>query len=254
MNITNIGEGKVYLLAGGGKCFTDIAARFCRSERPALEIADSPYSAKLVRHIIDSGHLAAAEFDHYIFAVEGYSRVTEAQLIRKRHASYLIKSGRGSLGAKRAYNIVLPEHIRSKSIDLTVESDDPSVAPIKFDITVDALMKLNENMYNALIEQGVPDEEARFIKPQATEFRAIVGMNAHALLDWFGIRCCNNAQTEIRDMAWKMLKLVREVSPDIFKDAGPRCKQLGYCPETAQNKKCVGKVLNRAEAMARLRA
>ena len=34
------------------------------------------------------------EFDFFLFGVEGYSRVTEVQLVRKRLASYLIKSGR----------------------------------------------------------------------------------------------------------------------------------------------------------------
>ena len=235
MDISKVGEGKVYLLSGGGKVYTDIAARFCKSERPVMEIADSPYSEKIVRTIIDSGHLAATEFDFFVFAVEGYSRVTEAQLVRKRMASYLIKSGRAELGGKRAFSMVLPE----------------SVAQYE---GIGNYMAESERLYNAMIADGIPEEEARFIKPQATEFRAIIGMNAHALLDWFGIRCCNNAQTEIRDMAWKMLKLAREASPDIFKDAGPRCRTLGYCPEVWQNEKCKGKILNRQEAMERLKA
>lgn len=235
MDISKVGEGKVYLLSGGGKVYTDIAARFCKSERPVMEIADSPYSEKIVRTIIDSGHLAATEFDFFVFAVEGYSRVTEAQLVRKRMASYLIKSGRAELGGKRSFSMVLPERVAQYE-------------------GIGNYMAESERLYNAMIADGIPEEEARFIKPQATEFRAIIGMNAHALLDWFGIRCCNNAQTEIRDMAWKMLKLAREAAPDIFKDAGPRCRTLGYCPEVWQNEKCKGKILNRQEAMERLKA
>ena len=37
------GNGKVVLLAGGGKIYTDIAARFVRSERDLEEIVASPY-------------------------------------------------------------------------------------------------------------------------------------------------------------------------------------------------------------------
>ena len=33
MNLLNTGDGKVVLLAGGGKIFTDIAAKFVKSER-----------------------------------------------------------------------------------------------------------------------------------------------------------------------------------------------------------------------------
>ena len=95
------GNGKVVLLAGGGKIYTDIAARFVRSERSLEEIVASPYSRQIVRNILESGHRAALEFDFFLFGVEGYSRVTETQLVRKRLASYLIKSGRAELGGKR---------------------------------------------------------------------------------------------------------------------------------------------------------
>ena len=93
MNQMRVGDGTVVLLAGGGKVYTDVAARFTRSERGLDEIIASPYNADLVRSIIEKGHLAATEFDYFLFGVEGYSRVTETQLVRKRLASYLIKSG-----------------------------------------------------------------------------------------------------------------------------------------------------------------
>ena len=66
-----VGDGKVYLLAGGGKAFTDIAARFVHGERSVEEICDSPYSAKIVKNILSSGHLAATEFDWFVFGIEG---------------------------------------------------------------------------------------------------------------------------------------------------------------------------------------
>ena len=50
------GNGKVVLLAGGGKIYTDIAARFVRSERDLEEIVASPYSRQIVQNILDSGH------------------------------------------------------------------------------------------------------------------------------------------------------------------------------------------------------
>ena len=45
------GNGKVLLLAGGGKIYTDLAARFVRSERELEDIAASPYSRQIVRNI-----------------------------------------------------------------------------------------------------------------------------------------------------------------------------------------------------------
>ena len=75
------GQGKVLLLAGGGKIYTDIAARFVRSERSLEDIVASEYSKKIVENIVSSNHGAALEFDFFLFGIEGYSRVTETQLV-----------------------------------------------------------------------------------------------------------------------------------------------------------------------------
>lgn len=228
-----VGEGKVYLLSGGGKCFTDIAARFVSSERPVLDIISSEYDVKIINAILERGHYAATEFDYYVFGVEGYSRVTETQLVRKRLASYMIKSGRMELKGKRKYELVIPESVRDHEIcvecleELGVCIGDGAKLPVNPTI----LAKLTELWYNAGLEKGLPEEDLRYMKQQAVSTKMVIGMNAHALLDWFAVRCCQRAQAEIRDLATKMLKLVQEVSPDLFKRAGANCVRLGYCPE-----------------------
>lgn len=246
MNVRKVGEGRVVLLAGGGKVYTDVAARFTRSERGLDDIIASDYNAQLVRSIVEKGHLAATEFDYFLFGVEGYSRVTEVQLVRKRIASYLIKSGRVDKHGKRAFDVVLPESVLSHSAECTLPSGE------KLTLSTEDLLALTEQWYDAGVQKGLPEEELRYLKPQATEFKALIGMNAHALIDWFKIRCCKNAQSEIRDMANKMLRLCREAAPDLFFDAGPSCVCFGYCPENEfQNKDC--HIITKKEALARLR-
>lgn len=243
------GNGKVVLLAGGGKIHTDIAARFVRSERSLEEIAASPYSRQIVQNILASGHMAALEFDFFLFGVEGYSRVTETQLVRKRLASYLIKSGRAELGGKRRYSVVYPRSVADFAAEVRL-LDGRSVLLRGRD-----LADMARQWYDAGLEAGLPEEDLRYLKPQATEFKAIIGMNAHALRDWFSIRCCRNAQHEIRHLAWQMLRLCRNAAPDLFAGAGPSCVQLGYCPENRlQNARCKGRVPTKNEALEILRA
>ncbi len=242
------GNGKVLLLAGGGRVYTDIAARFVRSERSLEDIAASPYSRKIVENILSSGHGAALEFDFFLFGVEGYSRVTETQLVRKRLASYLIKSGRAELGGKRVFSVIYPESVAGFAADVTLPDGT------KTRLSGRDLAELSRQWYDAGLEAGLPEQDLRYLKPQATEFKAIIGMNAHALRDWFHIRCCRNAQAEIRDLAMKMLKLCRKAAPDLFAGAGPSCVTLGYCPENRlQHPSCRGHVLTKDEALAVLR-
>ena len=275
MKINKVGEGKVVLIAGGGKCYTDRAARFCHSEKDLEDIIASPYNKQIVKNILSSGHLAATEFDNYIFGVEGYARVTEIQLVRKRLASYLIKSGRDNKNGKRKFEVTLPESIMniSTSVNLdpnriTLENDIQSLTLLQilsnlpggngiinqfnftYELNTIDILDIIENWYSTGVEQGAAEEDLRYMKPQATSFKAIISMNKHALHDWFMIRLCKNAQTEIRDLAQKMFKLCREVSPDLFEGDGPSCKVLGYCPENArQHKDCVGKVFTKTQAL-----
>ncbi len=233
MNQMRVGDGTVVLIAGGGRVYTDVAARFTRSGRGLSEIISSPYNAELVRSIVEKGHLAATEFDYFVFGVEGYSRVTEVQLVRKRIASYLIKSGRVDKKGKRGYDVVIPDGVKDHSAICTLPDGT------RVSLSTSELLSMLEEWYDAGVEAGLKEEELRYMKPQATEFKALIGMNAHALIDWFKIRCCMNAQYEIRDLATKMLRLCKEASPDLFRDAGPSCVCLGYCPENEfQNPAC----------------
>ena len=246
MNCMRVGNGNVVLIAGGGKVYTDVAARFTRTERSLSEILASPYNEALVRSIVEKGHLAATEFDYFLFGVEGYSRVTEVQLVRKRMANYLIKSGRVNKQGKRSYDVVLPDAILGCRADCTLPDGH------MLSLSATDLLSLLEQWYEGGVQQGYAEEELRYLKPQGTEFKALVGMNAHALLDWFKIRCCQNAQTEIRDLATKMLRLCKEAAPVLFEEAGPSCVSLGYCPENDfQHPSC--RVIRKDEALKLLR-
>ena len=187
--------------------------------------------------------------------------MTETQLVRKRLASYLIKSGRAELGGKRRFSVVYPASVRDFGAEVTLPDGHTTR------LTGRDLADLTRQWYDAGLEAGLPEEDLRYLKPQATEFKAIIGMNAHALLDWFSIRCCRNAQHEIRfsirccrnaqheirHLANKMLSLCRKAAPDLFEKAGPNCASLGYCPENRlQNPKCRGHIPTHDDVLAML--
>ena len=260
-----VGQGEVKLIAGGGKIYTDIAARFVRSERDLDSIISSDYNPEIVKNIIQSGHLAATEFDLFIFGVSGYSRVCEVQLVRKRLASYLIKSGRAELNGKRAYKVAIPTNIAQATVNYRIPYTgsvktliDPITGRKTIEHSPDMEIFLDPQVLNDMIacwydgclEQGFKEEDLRYMKPQATQWQGIVAMNIHALRDWWKIRLCKNAQAEIRDLATKMFKLVKEVAPDLVQGAGPSCVHYGYCPEGKfQNPECKGKIYTREEAL-----
>jgi thymidylate synthase (FAD) len=96
----------------------------------------------------------------------------------------------------------------------------------RFKKAVETNMKVMEEFRNS----GVVEEDLVYFYLGAQMCNVITTMNARSLLHFFELRCCNRAQWEIREMAWKMLAECRKAAPALFKDAGPACL-TGRCPE-----------------------
>lgn len=169
---------------------------------------------KSLRSAISSGHEAVLEHWSATFAVSGVSRALTHQLVRHRVASYSQQSQR--YVDMDGFDYVIPESILNRPDSLE-----------QFEWGMKAIQKV----YKTLLAYGIDMEDARYILPNACTTNIIVSMNARQLRHFFALRCCNRAQKEIRELADKMLELVKEVAPTIFENAGPSCVQAGYCPE-----------------------
>ena len=199
------------------------AARLCYAPVGGRELMESLTDEKIrkvLTTIMASGHFSTLEHASYTFAVEGVSRALTHQLVRHRLASYNQQSQR---------------YVKFKE-------EPPIVRPASVDINPDAAQAFDEAIeacwqaYDKLVQAGVPAEDARYILPNACETKIVVTMNIRELMHFFSNRCCNRAQWEIRELAWKMLELVRPTAPFIFRTAGPGCMR-GACPE---GKMCCG--------------
>ena len=189
------------------------AGNSCYSERPSFEIAEDIDSEKVLSRIVGMGHHSVIEHAVFTFSVEGVSRALTHQLVRHRVASF-------SQQSQRYVSMKSPTYVTPH----TVGADDE--ARRIFDETMSAIW----DAYSRLEEMGIPAEDARYLLPNGCTTNITITMNARELLHFFSLRCCNRAQWEIRELADRMLELCIEVSPVIFKDAGPPCMR-GPCPE-----------------------
>ena len=199
------------------------AARLCYAPVGGRELMESLTDEKIrkvLTTIMSSGHFSTLEHASYTIAVEGVSRALTHQLVRHRLASYNQQSQRYVKFKEE------PPIVRPASVDTNPE------AAQAFDEAIDACWQA----YDKLVQAGVPAEDARYILPNACETKIVVTMNIRELMHFFSNRCCNRAQWEIRELAWKMLELVRPTAPFIFRTAGPGCMR-GACPE---GKMCCG--------------
>lgn len=193
------------------------AARLCYAPVGAAELMETMPEERVrsvLSTIMGSGHFSTLEHASYTFAVDGVSRALTHQLVRHRIASFNQQSQRYVRFADGVAT-VKPESVAA--------SEEASAV---FDQAIAAAVEA----YGKLLDAGVPAEDARYLLPNAAETKIVITMNVRELLHFFSLRCCNRAQWEIREMAWKMLELARPTAPYIFADAGAPCIH-GTCPE-----------------------
>jgi len=202
------------------------SARQCYSKLSASEITKNrvPLYKKenFIKKVVSSGHESITEHAKFTFSVEGISRVTTHQLVRHRLASYSQQSQRYVGFDDIPY--IIPPVIKNNKKAQRYFLDT---------------MKQVENAYKELIKifeseaknRETKNQDVRYILPSCVETKIVISMNCRELLHFFRLRCCARAQWEIRNLAREMLKICKKKLPAVFCEAGPKCVQLGYCPE-----------------------
>ncbi|MHB0914209.1 MAG: FAD-dependent thymidylate synthase [Thermoleophilia bacterium] len=194
------------------------AGRLCYSSSTAAQLKEDMSDeeiTRLIRLLIQSGHLSALEHASFTFGIDGISRACSHQLVRHRLASYSQQSQRYVHFYDDGGFIMPP----------AIEAD-----PAAREVFLEAI-KHATAAYGKLVELGQErglkpeaiQEDARFVLPNAAETRIVVTMNARELRHFFRIRCCRRAQWEINSMAWRMRSLVVREASHLFWKSGPDC-------------------------------
>ena len=216
------------------------AAKLCYSPATVEELMQNLTPEKVEQFLAmlaSIGHESPLEHVSFTFAIEGVSRSFLAQITRHRIASYSVQSQR--YVREEQFDFVLPPAVAAvpkakdaflRAMQQAQKAYEAIAEPLK-------AQYLEENL-----RQGMPEkqarsaaekkaiEDARFVLPNACTTKMMVTMNVRSLHNFFHHRCCNRAQWEIRDVADRMLRLVSQVAPSLFLQAGPPCLS-GPCPE-----------------------
>jgi len=170
----------------------------------------------IIRRVLGYGHESVIEHACFTFFIEDISRSLTHQLVRHRIASYTQQSMRYVDLTKSESYFIKPESVAGQE----------ELAGL-----FDEVMTHCKTVYDTLRKKGIPPEDARFVLPIATQTKIAVTMNARELRHFFAMRCCLRAQWEIRELANRMLRTCKAVSPSLFENAGPSCVKLRHCPE-----------------------
>lgn len=171
---------------------------------------------KLVKHLYKNGHHSVFEHIYFTFKIEGISRACSHQLVRHRMCSFTQRSQR-----------YCDEHSFECIVPLSIDNTD-------------AYWEYNETLTD--IRQGyvnlkalhIPNEDARYILPNACATSLYLSCNLRELIHICNERLCTRAQWEIRQLVEKMVELV---DPSLKFTLVPKCKSGRIICHTPCNKK-----------------
>ena len=191
-------------------------------EQAACMCYDSKQTASnaIAKSCVKSGHTSVLEHISFTFQVSEVSRALLAQLTRHRMASYTVRSQRYC--DEYAFGYVIPESV-SGNTSYFFYSDT---------------MDMIGGAYDALLDAGVPAEDARMVLPSACHTQLVVTMNARALINASHERLCTRAQWEIRELFKQMKAAVEPVCPEVADWMRPKCEEDPEHPFCREAKSC----------------
>lgn len=207
-------------------------AKLCYSASSIEELLEGNTDEKVARFInmiMGLGHGSVLEHAVFTFAVEGISRVTEIQLLRKRTASPSVQSGR--YVKRDCAEYAVPPQIKNspKAFDLYMKSiEDAQQAYIDL---IEILKLENPGKDEKLII-----EDARYVQPQSLATKLMFTIDLRNLIELISLRKCRRAQWEVQAVIRAMEESLKEVIPNVAKFIGAPC-EFGPCKE---GKMCCG--------------
>lgn len=148
----------------------------------------------LVKHLYRNGHHSVFEHIYFTFKIEGISRACSHQLVRHRMCAFTQRSQRYC--TEDGFGFVTPPTIH----------DDPAS-----ELNYRKVMYKAQDTYTGLTKMGeIPNEDARFLLPNACETSLFLSCNLRELIHIANERLCQRAQWEIRELVTQMRNLVDE--------------------------------------------
>lgn len=180
-----------------------------------------PTGGKIMKSCYKSGHYSVLEFADFTFHIEGVSRALTHQLVRHRLASYAQRSQRYC--GENGFEYITPSTIASI----------PEVEE-----KYHQMMKTIDDLYTDLQDYGLPNEDCRYVLPNACTTCIEVKMNFRTLIHFMNERLCTRAQWEIRQMALLMKKAIEEQYPELTKYLVPKCEIHENAPFCTEHNSC----------------
>lgn len=190
----------------------EIAGRNCwRSDN---KITKNSYRVFL-EALLKMGHESPIEFGSIMLEMIT-SRDVLAELTRHRLASFCVESQRYVNESKEEGGIKFIKPLFYKEFDPYYNYGDKRDKEYEASRKWDDAMELAEDAYNAMIDMGMRNQDARKVLPNSTACRIMMKVNLRELLHIYGLRSAPSAYPEMRQLMELLKKETDKVYPGLL--------------------------------------
>ena len=203
-------------------------SRFPGNVEEVLELSESKDNAtndRFIGRVIGYGHKSITDHDYLVFTIKDVSAIIEQIIIQERIVSFTIKSRREVNFSDAGYYVPNFHDEKSKLLK------NNSSLKTKYKKHINSLFK----KYDELVENGIKQEDARFILPYCFYSNIIMGMDAHTLIDmiikftktkYSNIEECRTFGEKLYEVAKENIPYVLEVIDKVEKDTSDKVSEF----------------------------
>lgn len=175
---------------------------------------DNPESERLIKYLIKHKHWSPFEMVNMCVEIET-TRSVAAQILRHRSFSFQEFSQRYAKVAKPA---AIPQLRRQDTKNRQNSVDDLDFYTIKdFNVKINSLFELSDNLYTEMLAAGVAKECARDILPLSTLTKLYMNGNLRSWIHYIDLRTANGTQHEHKLVAQGVKQVFKEQFPLIYR-------------------------------------
>lgn len=197
----------------GGERLCEVAGRVCYMSFGKGRKTNQEY----LGNIIGVGHGSVLEHAIWNFVVTGVSRSLTHELIRHRAGFGYSQLSQRYVDESEA-DYVEPPSIAEDPELHAIWIESIAQAQSAYRRLVDGLAAKFSDVEQATLRRKMARQAARSVLPNACETKIFVTANARALRHFIELRGDEHADTEIRMLAIKILRLMQQAAPNIFGD------------------------------------
>ena len=169
-----------------------------------------------IKERMDEFHTSPLEHINFSFHISGITRTLAQQLTRHR--------------AGVSFNMESQRYIKYDEPTYTIPS---SISNCGMEDAVELHQMRTTNLYQDLLDAGVPKEDARSVLLNSTNCSLDMSINFTAILHMANIRLCEIAQHDFRKLVSLMRSEIAKEQPELSQFIGIKCQpqRSGMCTE-----------------------